>query len=320
MAALIPDQLILATGGYDHTIKIWQVNSGVCKLTLQHTDSQVNALSIAPDKRHLAAAGHQHIRMYDITTTNPNPVTNFEGVNKNITAVGFAEHGQWMYTGGEDHTARIWDIRTKNLQCSRIFQVGATVNTVCLHPNQTELIVGDQSGVIHVWDVRTDRNEQLIPESGASVQSVAIDPDALVMTAINNKGNCYVWSLVCVTNEPTKLRPRHRIPAHPPAYGLKCTISPDSKFLATCSSDCTCKVWENENFTILHELKHETNRWVWDCAFSADSKYLFTASSDHLARLWNLETGLVEREYSGHQKAITALAYSDVMNAATVPA
>lgn len=52
--------------------------------------------------------------------------------------------------------------RTKNLQCSRIFQVGATVNTVCLHPNQTELIVGDQSGVIHVWDVRTDRNEQLV--------------------------------------------------------------------------------------------------------------------------------------------------------------
>ena len=33
------DQVILATGGYDHTIKLWQLNSGVCQRTAQHTDS-----------------------------------------------------------------------------------------------------------------------------------------------------------------------------------------------------------------------------------------------------------------------------------------
>ncbi|CAB0010949.1 unnamed protein product, partial [Nesidiocoris tenuis] len=173
-------------------------------------------------------AGHQHIRMYDLTSATTNPVTNYEGISKNVTAVGFAEHGQWMYTGSEDNTARIWDIRTKTFQCSRIFQVGASVNAVCLLPNQTEMIVGDQSGVIHVWDVRTDRNEQLIPETGASVQSVAVDRDARMMTAINNKGYCYVWNLTCVPGEPAKLKPKARIPAHAPSYGVHCTISPDT--------------------------------------------------------------------------------------------
>lgn len=33
------DQVILATGGYDYTIKLWQAHSGVCQRTMQHADS-----------------------------------------------------------------------------------------------------------------------------------------------------------------------------------------------------------------------------------------------------------------------------------------
>lgn len=51
---------------------------------------------------------------------------------------------------------------------------------------QAELIVGDQSGVIHIWDLKTDHNEQLIPEPEVSVNSVHIDPDASYMAAVNS--------------------------------------------------------------------------------------------------------------------------------------
>lgn len=33
------DQIILATGGYDHTIKIWQTHTGICQRTMQHAES-----------------------------------------------------------------------------------------------------------------------------------------------------------------------------------------------------------------------------------------------------------------------------------------
>lgn len=33
------DQVILATGGYDHTIKLWQTHTGICSRTMQHADS-----------------------------------------------------------------------------------------------------------------------------------------------------------------------------------------------------------------------------------------------------------------------------------------
>ena len=70
-------QVILATAGYDHTIKFWAADSGVCTRTLQHPDSQVkflvlvliqiwiiqvNSLEVAPDGSMLAAGGYQHIR------------------------------------------------------------------------------------------------------------------------------------------------------------------------------------------------------------------------------------------------------------------
>lgn len=37
----------------------------------------------------------------------------------------------------------------------------------------------------------------------------------------------------------------------------------------------------------------------------------FLASSDGYANLWNVKTGTLERDYAGHQKAVTALAFRD---------
>lgn len=57
---------------------------------------------------------------------------------------------------------------------------------VLFSPFQAELFVGDQSGVIHIWDLKTDHNEQLIPEPDVSINSVHIDPDASYMAAVNS--------------------------------------------------------------------------------------------------------------------------------------
>ena len=49
--------------------------------------------------------------MYDLNSTNSNPVMNYENIARNVTSVGFQEDGKWMYTTGEDTNARIWDLR-----------------------------------------------------------------------------------------------------------------------------------------------------------------------------------------------------------------
>lgn len=37
------DQLILATGGYDHTIKVWQAHTGNCIKTMRFVETSVSA-------------------------------------------------------------------------------------------------------------------------------------------------------------------------------------------------------------------------------------------------------------------------------------
>ena len=129
--------VLLATAGYDHTIRLWEAPSGVCYKTMQHPDSQVNKLEITPDKQYIAAAGNPSLRIFDINGNSPNALSSYDGHTNNITAVGFQKEGKWMFTGSEDGTIKIWDMRAPG--CQREFESGSPLNTVMLHPNQAEL-------------------------------------------------------------------------------------------------------------------------------------------------------------------------------------
>lgn len=103
--------VILATAGYDHTIRFWEPKSGRCYRTLQYPDSQINKLEITPDKHYVAAAGNPHIRLYEVNSSSTQPVMSYESHTSNVMAVGFQCDGNWMYSGSEDGTVKIWDLR-----------------------------------------------------------------------------------------------------------------------------------------------------------------------------------------------------------------
>jgi G protein beta subunit-like protein len=298
--------VILCTAGYDHTVRFWEATTGNCYRTLQYPDSQVNCLRITPDKQYLAVAGHLHVRLFEINTSLPNPITSFDGHTGNVTSVGFQKDRKWMYTGSEDGTVKIWDIRAPGFQ--RDYQSKSPVTSVALHPNQGELIAGDEDGNIRVWDLTANQcSYELVPDGKTAVRSVTVASDASIVMAANNRGLVFSWKL----EQKKGFEPLQKIEAHN-THVLKCVLSPDVKYLATASSDKTVKIWGAEkNFGLVKTLVGH-QRWVWDCGFSADSAYLVTASSDKTAKLWDLKTGEVILEYSGHHsKALTCVALND---------
>jgi G protein beta subunit-like protein len=176
---------LTSPAGYDHTIRFWEALSGICSRTIPHPDSQVNRLCISPDKRFLAAAGHHTVKLYEIKSTNPNPVLTFEGHTSNITGVAFHCEGKWMVTSSEDGTVKIWDTRTGSVQ--RNYTHGTPVNDVVIHPNQGELISCDRGGNVRIWDLGENKcSHQLIPEDDVSVSSVTVASDGSMLCAGNN--------------------------------------------------------------------------------------------------------------------------------------
>lgn len=232
--------VILCTAGYDHTIRFWEALSGICSRTLQHPDSQVNRLCITPDKRYLAAAGHTNVKLFDIKSSNPNPVMTFEGHTNNITGVAFHCEGKWMVTSSEDGTVKVWDTRSGSLQRNYVHK--APVNDVVIHPNQGELISGDRAGTVRVWDLgESVCTHQLIPEDDVAVSSVSVASDGSLLCAGNKLGNVYIWRMIQDT-EVTRIVPIAMFQAHRD-YLTRVLLSPDVKHLATCSADHTAKIW-----------------------------------------------------------------------------
>ncbi|KAK8444453.1 hypothetical protein SEVIR_9G137700v4 [Setaria viridis] len=210
--------VILATASYDHTIRFWEAKSGRCYRTIQYPDSVIS---------------------YDSHTSN-------------VMAVGFHCDGNWMYSGSEDGTVRIWDLRTAT--CQREYESRAAVNTVVLHPNQKELISGDQNGNIRVWDLAANSCScELVPEVDTAVRSLTVMWDGSMVVAANNRGTCYVWRLLKGTQTITCFEPLHKLQAHD-GYILKCLLSPEfcdpNRYLATASSDNTVKIWNVDGFKL----------------------------------------------------------------------
>jgi target of rapamycin complex subunit LST8 len=303
-----------ARAGYDHTIKFWEAPSGICIKSLNHPESQVNKLEISPDKTHIAAAGNPSLRIFDIATGT---ATSYEGHTNNVTAVGYHRDGKWFFTGSEDGTIKIWDVRAPG--CQREYESSCPFNSVALHPNQAELISGDRDGNIRVWDLKQNAcSAELVPDGNKAIRCVSVAHDATLLAAANDQGSVFVWRLGSQQDasnpksddRSTKFEPLQKLQAHS-TYITKCLLSPDCKRLATTSSDHSVKIWDTANNFREEKTLSGHQRWVWDAVFSADSAYLVTASSDQTARLWDVAQGETIRHYTGHHKAVICVALHD---------
>jgi G protein beta subunit-like protein len=283
-------------------------------------EQQVNCLQITPDKKYIAAAGNPHIRLFEISSNNPNHVSSYDGHASNVTALGFQRHGKWMYSCSDDGSLKIWDLRAPG--CQRSYDAGVPLNAVALHPNQAELLVADQNGAVRVYDLAANAMAaRFAPEGETGLRSLDVVRDGSMLVAANNHGKCFFYAPDL--SSPDRWELRQTLKAHN-EYILKCKVSANGKLLATCSADKTAKVWSMPTLSgaggsgysseakLVHTLQGH-QRWVWDCSFSAVSSYLVTCSSDQSARLWDLSQGEAIRQYSGHHKAVICVALNDAV-------
>lgn len=175
--------VVLATAGYDHKIRFWEANTGICSRTIRFQESQVNCLAISPDKSLIAAGGNPVIHLFDVNSSQEAPLITFDGHAGNVTAVGFQAEGKWLFSSSEDGTVKIWDLRTPTPQ--RSYEWGRPVDSVVLHPNLAELISADRGGGVRFWDLGSNTcSFELVPVPDVGIRSVSIVSAAAVAIVV----------------------------------------------------------------------------------------------------------------------------------------
>ncbi len=108
-AVLSPDGSLLATGGYDSSIKLWNVADGVELRSLHGHNGAVFELAFRPDGKVLASAsGDRTVKLWSVATGER--LDTLKESQKELYTLAFSPDGTRLAAAGVDNRIRVWQI------------------------------------------------------------------------------------------------------------------------------------------------------------------------------------------------------------------
>lgn len=140
-------QDLVATGGSDGAIKIWNTTSGAELFTLTGHEAAVNDLAFSSDGLLLISAGNDN----EIRIWNPFLgilVARYRGHGDDVTAVAIAPNGTRIVSGSADFSVRTWDTTTA-AQRLNFKPCESPINAIDVSPDSTMFVaaIGAASGI-----------------------------------------------------------------------------------------------------------------------------------------------------------------------------
>ncbi|ROW12689.1 hypothetical protein VMCG_00628 [Cytospora schulzeri] len=178
---------IVVSGSYDTTAKVWSISEGRCLHTLQGHYSQIYA--IAFDGTRVATGSlDTSVRIWNANTGECQAV-----LQGHTSLVGQLQmRGDTLVTGGSDGSVRVWSLS----KFVPIHRLAAHDNSVTsLQFDDTRVVSGGSDGRVKVWDLKTGHLVRELIAQGEAVWRVAFEDEKCVAMALrNNRTIMEVWS------------------------------------------------------------------------------------------------------------------------------
>lgn len=292
-----PRSQLMASGSFDGSIKIWQLNIDGLPLaepiiTLADHIKGVYALAISPDGKILVSGSFDgKIKIWQLTNNNEESpavataLRTLEGHIGSIRAIAISPDGEKIVSGSFDETIKIWQLDTGEL-INTLNENTGPIYSLAFTPDGQILVSGGGDGIITLWQVATGQIIGTLNSDLDSVWSMVISPHSDILAAGSGTGMIKLWHLntdnkksgAIIATKPT-------LQGHDgPVYAV--TISSDGDSLASGSADGTVKIWHLPTGKLLATLKEESSGSVLSVAISPDGGTIAGGSADGTIKIW----------------------------------
>ncbi|WP_404963038.1 TIR domain-containing protein [Streptomyces sp. 147326] len=302
---------VIATGGSDGAVRLWDPVTGACRHSLRVHPDGVWPVSFDAAGALLATGDREGlVTVWDVATGVP--VHRLPGHTAPVYTAVYGPGGI-LLTGDATAKVRLWDLATGH--CVREIEghQGA-VYRARFSPDGTLFATADRGeggrgGTVRIW--RTADARLLHEFTGHTGRVYVLDfhPEGNLLASGCTDGQVRLWDPVVGT--PAGILERGTGAVYQVLFG------DEGKLLAACDSNGAVRLWtvttgRPHGYTIaLHPQQPAEHRGTaWACAFRPGDGQLLTVGNDGGAQIWDSATGQGKRILRGHGRRISGVAFS----------
>ncbi len=315
-----PNGKVLASGGRDNQVKIWDVVSGQELKSLTGHTNAVISVTFSPDGKLIASSsgsgnialkswikrnvGAQDnliendeatIKLWDARTGKM--LNSLSGHSSAIASVAFSPDGKILASGDWEGRIKLWGVRTGK-ELKTLSAHSELVQSVVFSPDGKSLASAGSDNLIKVWDTTRGTAIATFPAQDGVVNAISFSPDGRAL-ASGGQDLIVIWDMT--TRQILK-----RLTGFP-GWVTSVEYSPGGNLLASGTSGGSTILWDLAQEKKLKELKRSSS----SISFSPDGQTLASSGhDDNLILLWDITKEQESAALSGHSETVHSVSFS----------